>query len=97
MAMGRGSLIIVLALILLFALFGWRTLGILVVLLLLIPTLLVVGAFVLVWWFKRRMKKAAKHFEQAILGAAQREARMPPVPGRDDAIDVEGRVKGPPT
>ena len=92
--MRRTALLLLLVVILLFALFGWRFIGA-VFLSLVLFLLLAIGAVVAgLWYIRRRMERKVQELAKAMESQLERAARAPWTPP-DDAIDVEGKVLGP--
>jgi len=88
--MRLGTGILLLALILLFAAFGWTAFGVLalVALGILLAAVAIVAAAV--WKVRKGMREALRHLEKAM--PPPPGAAPPPAAGRPGAIDVEARV-----
>jgi Flp pilus assembly protein TadB len=90
--MRRGTLVFLLLLIVLFAVFGGRVFGWLLVgflLLLLLPFVVLVVGF---WFVQRRIKRRLKEAGEAFAQAVADRQRAAEAPSRPDAIDVDARV-----
>lgn len=92
--MRRSGMVLLLAVILLFALFGWRVLGAVFLSLLLFLLLAVGAVFAGLWYIRRRMERKVLELAKAMESQLERAARAPWTPP-EDAIDVEGKVQGP--
>lgn len=92
--MRQGTLFALVAIAVLFAIFGWRALGILAAMLILVPLILVLAIFVVLWWLRRRMAKAARHLAENLQRAAEaQQVHAAQAAQRSHSIDVQGRVK----
>ena len=92
--MRLGTGLVLIALILLFAAFGWKAFGVLALfgLALVLAAIAIVAAAV--WKVRKGMREALRRLEQAMPGPPAGAGGPPPgnEPGRPDAIDVPGRV-----
>jgi pilus assembly protein TadC len=88
--MQRGTQLFLLLAIVLFALLGWKGLGLAVFLVFVLPVLLVLvlglGFFL---WARHRMNTRMAELRRALQDNSAQSASL-----RPDAIDVEGRVQG---
>lgn len=97
--MRRGTILVLLGLILLFAYFGWAAFGILALTVLVVVAVAIGAVAFALWRIKRTMRRNLERLTQVLVddararpgdrGPAETQAR------RADAIDVEGRVRRP--
>src|SRR5687767_4844475 len=93
--MRAGTILVLLALILLFAAFGWRAFGVLALTALAFVLLAVAAVAVGLWAIKRRMRRRLEGLGVAVERHLRSQAAAGGPAAREGAIDAEATVRKP--